>query len=138
ALLDAGELVSAGVGPGFRIRDVDRVVRVDEDPARPPELPPFVDERAVLIEDLDAVVLPVADIQAPARVHRNRVRLAELAAAGSLPAPLLDERAVLREPHDAVVLPVPMAVGDEDVAARRHDDVSWLVEEIRGAAPAAR
>ena len=35
----------------------------------------------VLVEDLDAVVLAVADEQPAARIHRDRVRLAELARA---------------------------------------------------------
>src|SRR5262245_36983431 len=61
AFLDPGQLVRAGVGAGFRVGDVDRVVARDRDAARPPELPPFVEERAALIEDLNAVVLAVAD-----------------------------------------------------------------------------
>lgn len=81
-------------------------------------LPPLVEERAVLIEDLDPVVLAIADEQASTRVHRDRVRLAELAAPLSLPAPFLDVLAVLCEPHHAIVLPVAMAVGDEEIAGR--------------------
>ena len=69
--------------------------RGDGDAARPAELPPLGDELAVLIEDLDAVVLAIADEQPAARVHRDGVRLADLAGARSLRAPLLDERAVL-------------------------------------------
>ena len=117
-------------GPDSESVDVDAVVGGDGDAARPPELPPLVDERAVLIEDLDAVVLAVAHEHPPARVERDRVRLADLAAARPLLAPLLDERAVLGEPDHAVVLAVAVAVGDEDVAARRHHDVGRLIEQI--------
>ena len=95
ALLDAGQFVRAGIGPRLGVGDVDGVVPRDGDAARPAELTPFVEELAVLIEDLDPVVLAVADEQPAARIHRDRVRLADLAAAGALPAPLLDVLAVL-------------------------------------------
>src|SRR5262249_51940863 len=121
ALPDALELVRARVRTRFRIGDVDRIVRGNRDAARSAELAPLVEQVAVLIENLDAVVLAVADKQAPARVDRDRVRLAQLAAAGSLPAPLLDESPVAAELHHPVVLAVAMAVGDEDVAVWRDD-----------------
>jgi len=44
-------------------------------------LAPLVDERPVLIEDLNPVVLAIADEQAAARVDGDGVRLAQLAAA---------------------------------------------------------
>src|SRR5262249_43828733 len=106
----------AGVGTGLGIGDVDRVVLRDEDAARPPELTPLVEHTAVLIEDLNAVVLAVADQQPAARIDRDRVRLAQLARSGSLPSPLLHVFAFRREADDAVVLAVAVAVGDEDVA----------------------
>src|SRR3954452_5334686 len=87
AFLDPRQLVSAGVGTRLGIGDVDGVVFGDEDPARPAELAPLVQECAVLIEDLDPVVLAVADEQPPARVDGDRMRLAELAMSGSLTAP---------------------------------------------------
>ena len=68
-------LTRARLGVG----DVEHVVLVDEDAARPAELRPLVDELAVLVEDLDAVVAAVADEQAALRVERERVRLVELA-----------------------------------------------------------
>src|SRR5262245_49901206 len=39
----------------FRVGDIDRVVAVDEDAARPAELLPLGDEVSFLVEDLDAV-----------------------------------------------------------------------------------
>src|SRR5208283_2792898 len=50
-------------GNGFRfgIGDIDDVVLVDEYAARPAELMPLGDVVAVLVEDLDAGVVAVAD-----------------------------------------------------------------------------
>src|SRR5439155_11907030 len=96
---------------------------------------PLVDEAAVLIEDLDAVVLAVADEEPTARVHRDRVRLAQLTASGTLRTPLLYICAVLAEFHHPVVLAVPVAVGDEDVAGRGgDDDVGGLIEGVAAGA----
>jgi hypothetical protein len=53
ALLDPRQLVRAGIGTRLRVGDVDRVVLGDEDAARAAELPPLVEKRAVLIEDLN-------------------------------------------------------------------------------------
>src|SRR6185437_16820183 len=44
----------------LRVGDVDVVLRVDVDAARPAELVPGVEQLAVLVEDLDPVVAPVA------------------------------------------------------------------------------
>src|SRR5213594_2963874 len=137
ALPDTCELVRAGVGPGLGVGNVDRVVPGDEDAARAAELPPLVEELAVLIEDLDAVVLAIADEQTSPRVHRDRVRLAHFTAARAFLPPLLDVLPILVEADDAIVPAVAMAVGDEDVAARRDDHVRGLIEQIgRGAADA--
>src|SRR5947207_11574376 len=113
AFLDPRQLVRAGVGARLRIGHVDRVVSGDGDAARPAELIPDIEELAVLIEDLDAVVLAVADEQTPARVHGDRVRLADLSRARALAAPFLQELSGAIEFHDAVVLAVALAVGDE-------------------------
>src|SRR5689334_11251331 len=59
---------------GFRIRDIDVVLAVDIDAARPAELRPLVEKLAVLVENLNAVVLAVAHEQAGLRVHRDGVR----------------------------------------------------------------
>src|SRR5262245_5322467 len=69
------------------IGDVDHVVLVDVDAARTAELVPLVEELAVLIEDLHAVVVAIADEQPAARIHRQRVRLIELAVAAAQFAP---------------------------------------------------
>src|SRR5580700_7842935 len=72
-------VVILGNGFGFRIGDVDDVVLVDIDAAGTTELRPLVDVFAVLVEDLDAVVVAVPDEQASARIHGERVRGVELA-----------------------------------------------------------
>ena len=93
---------------GFRVGDVDHVVLVDEDAARPAELLPLVDELAVLIEDLDAVVVAIADEEPALRVDRERVRLIEFAGrrCRSLPHSLMN-LPVLVELQHAVVAGAP-------------------------------
>src|SRR4051812_43101834 len=52
--------------PRLRVGDVDVVLRVDVDAARTAELIPGVEELAILVEDLDAIVAAVADEEATA------------------------------------------------------------------------
>ena len=63
----------------FRIGHINHVILVDIDAARPAELRPLVDEIAVLIENLDAVVLPVTDQQPASLVHGDRMWNVEFA-----------------------------------------------------------
>ena len=86
---------------------------------------------AVLVEDLHAVVLAVADEEAPLRIHRERVRVEKLSGSRARLAPRLDERAVFRELDDAVVPFDTVAVDDEDVAVRGDEDVGRSVELAR-------
>ena len=130
AFFDPRELVRAGIGSGLGIRDVDRVVGGDVNATRPAELAPLIEVGTVLIENLNPIVLAVTDEQTTARVHRDRVRLADLAAPRALSSPLFEVGAVLRELDDAIVRSPAMAVGDEDRAVRRDDDVGRLIEAI--------
>src|SRR5262249_60436600 len=57
-------VVILGDGFGFGIGDVDHIVLVDIDAARPAELRPLVDIFSILVEDLDPVVVAIADKQA--------------------------------------------------------------------------
>src|SRR3954468_1205817 len=114
----SGQLVRAGVGARLRVGDVDRVVLRDGDAARPPELAPFGQEASFLIENLDTVVLPIADEQPALRVHGDGVWLADLARARAFVAPFLQERAVPVELDHPVVAAVAMAVGNEQAAVR--------------------
>src|SRR5256885_7476255 len=83
-----------------RVRDVEDVLLVDEDAARPSELAPIGDELAILIEDLNPAVRAVGDIKPALGIHRESMRRIEFAWAGSLLAPRLDELAVLGELDD--------------------------------------
>src|SRR3954470_3432455 len=120
---------------GFRVRDVERVA-LDEDAARPAELPIFGDELAVLIEHLHAVVVAIADEQPSLRVEGERVRLVEFTRSGAELAPLLDELAGLVELQDPVVAGA-VSFANEDVAVRCGDDVVRLIK-IVGRRRAAR
>src|SRR4029077_1248509 len=109
------------------VGDVDPVVPVDVNPARPAKLPPLLEEISVLVEDLDAAVAAVADEQAPLRVHRERVRRVELAVRTSLLAPRLDELPFRGELNDARVRVPAVAVSDEDVPVRRGEHIGGPV-----------
>src|SRR6266581_1464115 len=60
-----------------------------EPPVRSAALLPLVEELSLRVEDLHAVVLSIADVDAALRVHADRVRQVELARACALRAPLL-------------------------------------------------
>ena len=79
-------------------------------------------------KNLDAVVRPVADEDAPVGVHGDGVQGAELARRVPGLAPLHEVGAVARELHDAVVGLVRVAVGHEDVAVVGDDHVGRRVE----------
>jgi hypothetical protein len=60
-----------------------RIVLTDENATWSTELEQLINEVSVLIEDLDAVVLPTTDEQSAARIHGKRmgnVKLAMIAA----------------------------------------------------------
>src|ERR1051326_6147164 len=75
----------------FGIADIDRVLRIDIDAARPRELRPGRKQLSVLIENIDAIVVAIADEQTPLRIHRQRMWNIELAGGSAFHAPLLDE-----------------------------------------------
>src|SRR5262245_23520947 len=85
---------------GFRIGHVDDVVLVDEDTARPAELEPLVHVVALLIENLDTIVVAVTEEQPPTRIHCDGVRNVDLAKLAAFLPPGLDEGAVFRKFHD--------------------------------------
>ncbi len=128
----------AADGLRLRIRDVDVVLRVDEDSARAAELVPGVEQLAVLVEDLDAVVAAVADEQAALGIHRQRVRLVEVVGAVAELAPRFDQRSVLRKLVYSRRAPRGrrVALGDEDVAVGRDEDRVRLEEVVRVACAA--
>src|SRR5687768_4384908 len=117
----------------FRVDRIQRVGAVDEQAADPAELAPRVEEFAVLVEDLDAMVPAVGDDEASARIEGERVRRPELPGGRPELSPFLDVLPVLREPHDASVgvrrriLGLPtVSVRHEDVAIGRGNHVARL------------
>ena len=81
AALPAGIVAIAFLVLGFGVGDVQHVIAVDHDAAGPPELGELAQQFAILGEDLDAVVVAVADIEMAFGIHRQAVRHAELARA---------------------------------------------------------
>src|SRR5262249_1770722 len=104
------------IGARLRVGDVHHVVLRNPEAARPSELFPGVEQLAVLIENLDPVVLAIADEQPALRIERDRVRLADLIRAVAFHSPLFEVGAVLAELHDSAVRRPAVTVGDEDVA----------------------
>src|SRR5215471_6410907 len=76
---------------GFGIRGIEHIVLADVQTAGTAELLPLGDELAILIKDLDTVVIPVTDKQAALGVHCQRVRLIKVSGGGSKLAPGLAE-----------------------------------------------
>src|SRR5205809_4842249 len=106
----------------LRVGHENRVLLVDVDPARPAELLPLGQVLAILIEDLNPIVVPIADKQPALRVHRERMRLIEFVRAGASLAPRFDQRTVLREFENAIDRRA-VADGHEDVAVGRDEHV---------------
>ena len=73
---------------------VNRVVLIDKNSARPPELCPLCKEVSVLIEDLDPIVVPVRDKHLTSRIHSEGMRHAELARTHPRPPPGLEKSSV--------------------------------------------
>ena len=114
---------------GNRVRDEQILMRARRDADRPRVADVVVDrlDVQVVVEDLDARVAAIADVDVSLRIHRHRVRQVELPGLVAARARLLDEPAVLVELHDARVA---VAVGDEDVAGRVPADVGRPAEHI--------
>ena len=92
--------------------------------ARPAELLPFSDEVSVRIEDLDAAVAAVGDVDLAVAVDADAVHLAvrcELSRAAAHGAPLADLLAVLVEVEDVVLDEDVVSV--EELLGRVEDDV---------------
>src|SRR6266849_6215222 len=78
------------------VRDVQSVVE-NSNAARTPELPPFSNELASWGENLDAIVIAVADEDAALRIERDGVRTIKLPGPRAFRSPCLNELAVLIE-----------------------------------------
>src|ERR1700730_1213602 len=116
--------------------DITRIVRSDKDRAWLAKLMPGGDEIAVLLENLDATVATVGNIDTPERAaDENVVRIIEIAGSRSFMAPGLDEPGVPGKFKDTAVIRVVrrMAVEDENVAIGCHRDTGRTIEGIRAA-----
>src|SRR5262249_37238776 len=109
--------------------DVENVVLVNVNAARTAELLPLCNKFAVLVEDLNPVVVAIADKQASLRVHRHRVRLIELARTGAQLAPGLNQLAGFRKFEDAVISGA-VSLRYEDDAVGRNQNIIRLVEIV--------
>src|SRR6266436_4823024 len=93
----------SGVGPAvprFGVGHIDHVVVVDVHAAWPAKLEPLGNESAVLVKNLDAVVLTVADEQPAAGIESQGMNDIELAWAHPFLSPCLEELSVFVELHD--------------------------------------
>src|SRR5262249_37683522 len=113
---------------GFRIGHVDDVVLVDEDTARPAELEPLIHVVALLIENLDTIVVAVTEEQPPARIHCVGVRNVDLAKLAAFLSRGFDEDAVFRKFHDACVRVPSVHIGEKNVAVRGGHNCRGRVE----------
>ena len=100
----------------FRVGNIDVVMRVEEDPARPAELCPLCKKYALLIEELNSAVGTIADEYTATEIDGNGVQRAELSGRISGLPPSFEESAICRKFHDAIVTPFTVAVSDEDGA----------------------
>src|SRR5262249_31387439 len=100
-----------GVPP--ELGDISAALAVEHDVGRALGVPPFGEVLAVGAEDLDPIVLPVADEDAPVGGGGDAVRQVELAGSDAGDTPGLFELTGRREPvHPAVAVPV----GDVEIA----------------------
>src|SRR5262249_24301896 len=131
----AADALSLSIEHGHRlgatIRNEHTAGGGEEQAVRSPGLLPLVQILPILIEDLDAVVLAVANIDPTAGVEHDGMGKIELACAGSLFAPGLEVLAFPGELHDARVA---VAIRDVDLAGRAHGHVGRLVELVRAGA----
>ena len=94
---------------------------------------PSADEIAVLVENLDATVATIGNVDASHRTaDRNIVRIIEIARRRSFVTPGLDEPAILREFEDAGIVRgiATVAVGNKDIAICADRHASRPIEDI--------
>src|SRR5262249_52132729 len=80
-----------------------RVLFVDEHAARPPKLLPLRDKVAVFVENLDAVVGTISNIEPAGGIECNAMCHVELAGPGAVLAPRLDEFPVFRQFDNPII-----------------------------------
>lgn len=105
-------------------------VGVNAHVAGPPDIVPLADVTALRIEELDALILPVGDIDRALTVHADVVRCDELPGAGPWFAPGIQKVALGRE---VVYACVAVTIRDVKGAVRGERDSGWVVEWPPGA-----
>lgn len=78
-----------------------------------------------MIEDLNAVVLPVSDVKQAFGIQHHSVDEVELFRTGSFLPSGFDEFSILVELHDTRI---PVDIGHEDIAAGSEGHVGRLIE----------
>src|SRR5882724_3990597 len=107
------------------LRHVGTSLLVEDEVGRPLGIGPLVEILAVRAEDLDAIVLAIADEDAPVRGQGNAVRQEELAGTSARSTPGTLELATGRILVHAAI---PVAVGDVEVALGPHCEIRRAVE----------
>ena len=112
---------------------------VDDEAAGRAEQRSFLHVVAVGVENLDALVAAVGDVDEAVGVERDRMRQVEFAGAAAALAPALQVVAVAVEAQHAVFSLAAVALRDVDVAVRRDGDVVGFREQPqrRGRMPLA-
>ena len=100
---------------------------VDEQPARPVQVVPLRLERALGVEDLDTVILPIRHVQVSLAINADVVRKIELPGVGAGLSPGEQVPPLRRELVDAGV---PIAIGDVERAVLRHRQMRAPVERL--------
>src|SRR5204863_2049079 len=81
------------------------------------------------VENFDAIVASVADEQAAARVHRQRVRLIPVLRARSFLSELLEELAIFVELNEARIC-APVSFTNPDLPIGRDQHIVRLIERV--------
>src|ERR1700737_2479411 len=102
----------------FRIGHVNDVVFINENSARPAELLPLRYKIAILVEDLNPIVIAIPDEKAPLRIESQAVRQVKLSGACSFFPPRLNEFTVPVKLYDAIVAVSAVSVCDKNIAIR--------------------
>src|SRR2546421_8046998 len=106
------------------IGDEKRVIRRNEQP-KWCKAPEGADKFAVLIEDLNAIVFAIADVEISFRIQSHGVRRVEFSFAGSFFSPGEKKLAGFVEFHHPRIA---IAVGDKKIPIRRESDVGRFIE----------
>src|SRR5262245_65989614 len=117
---------------------MDHFVRGDGNLAGSAELLPVGDEFAIRLQDLDAIVATVGNVDPSRTIKSDAMRRVEFACRLAMLSPRYDERSILSELHDAVIGAGAMSIDDIDVSVGRHHDGADSAQIARAVAGHAR